>query len=319
MVFEFASREENAATMNASAKRPLISFITVSYNSASHIQETIASVAACKKLLSCEHVIIDGDSTDETKEILDENSQIIDQVIMEPDSGIYDAMNKGLSIARGEYVCFVNSDDRIIPRGAFRIAEMLQASRQHLDVVASAAIATDNETETLWLASKPDRFLVFRCPNLCHNGVYAHRSVFKRVGGFDPNLRIAADSDWIIRAYRCGSHFRITTTPTVFYALGGASSDVRLHADELLLIAKKNYPQLSSEVTTSLFHYLYAWQQRRNIFAETPSLSLRESIREASHYYPELSFLQFLLSTGRKQAAMKAYGRIRHALRFGAK
>ena len=319
MVFEFASKEENATTMDARAERPLISFITVSYNSANNLQHTIASVAACKKLLSCEHVIIDGNSTDGTKRILDEYSQLIDRVVIEPDSGIYDAMNKGLSMARGEYVCFVNSDDRIIPRGVVRVAEMLQASRQRLDVVASAAIATDNETETLWMASKPDRFLVFRCHNLCHNGVYAHRSVFNQIGGFDTNLKIAADSDWIIRAYRCGSHFRTTSTPTVFYALGGASSDVRLHADEMLLIARKTYPLLSSAVITSLFHYLYAWQERRKIFAEIPKLSLRESIREASRFYPELSYVQFLLNTGRKHVAMKAYGSIRYALGFGTK
>ncbi len=303
--------------MGASTERPLVSYITVSYNSADHIRQTIASVAACKGMFSCEYIIIDGNSTDGTKEILDEYSQCIDQVLREPDSGIYDAMNKGLSMARGEFVCFVNSDDRIIPRGAFRVAEMLQAPYQRPDVIASAAIATNNETESLWLASAPDRFLVFRCPNLCHNGVYAHRSLFKRIGGFDTNLKIAADSDWVIRAYRCGSRFRVTSTPTIVYALGGASSDVRLHADEMLLIARKTYPQLSSGVITSLFHYLYAWQERREIFATHPSLSLQDAIREASRFYPELSYLRYLLNNRGRHMAMKAYGSIRYALSFG--
>jgi hypothetical protein len=167
------------------------------------------------------------------------------------------------------------------------------------------------------MASKPDRFLVFRCPNLCHNGVYAHRSVFNQIGGFDTNLKIAADSDWIIRAYRYGSHFRITSTPTVFYALGGASSDVRLHADEMLLIARKTYPRLSSGVITSLFHYLYAWEERREIFTTNPCLSLRDSIREASRSYPELSYLRYFLNNKMRQVTMKAFGSIRYALRFG--
>jgi hypothetical protein len=106
MLFKFASKGENATVIDARVERPLISFITVSYNSANHIQQTIASVAACKKLLSCEHIIIDGNSTDGTKRILNEYNQIIDRVVMEPDSGIYDAMNKGLTMARGEYVCY---------------------------------------------------------------------------------------------------------------------------------------------------------------------------------------------------------------------
>jgi len=304
--------------MSIRVQQPLISFITVSYNSATQIEQTIASVASCKELFPCEYIVVDGGSTDGTDMLLANSTSWIDQAIIEPDGGIYDAMNKGISIATGEYICFVNSDDRIIPRGAFKVAGLLKSSRQRVDVVASAAIATDKMTETLWLATKPDRFLVFRCPNLCHNGVYAHRSVFDRVGGFDTNLRIAADSDWIVRAYRSGSHFQVTSTPTVFYALGGTSSDVRLHADEMLFVAHKAYPKLRDEVIRSLFIYLYAWEERKRHFGAEASLSFREALREASHFYPELSYLRYLVNDRSRQVAMTAYSHIRHALGFGA-
>ena len=241
-------------------ERPLVSFITVSYNSVDSIAGTITSVGRCKALFGCEYIVIDGNSTDGTDQILIQHAQTIDLVVREADDGIYDAMNKGLRLARGDYVCFVNADDRIIPKGAAKIAKMLRRRCRRIDILASAALAVEGKNETLWLPSGLDRFLVFRCPNLCHNGVYAHRSIFQKVGGFDSTLQIAADSDWIIRATRSGAKMKVSSTPTVFYSIGGMSSDISSHAKEMLRIAEKTYPRLSAEVIRSLFFHLFAWQ-----------------------------------------------------------
>lgn len=300
-----------------STEQPLVSYITVSHDSADTIEETIESITVCKTLFACEYIVIDDNSNDGTEQILGRHSKAIDVLVREADLGIYDAMNKGLRLAKGDYVCFVNADDRIIPKGACKIARMLEGTRRGLDVVASAALAVEGNMETLWLPSVPDRFLVFRCPNLCHNGVYAHRHLFNRVGEFDSRLQIAADSDWIIRAVRGGAKLKVVSTPTVFYSIGGMSSNISLHAQEMLLVAKKTYPLLRAEVIRSLFYYLFAWKERRSLFTEQPSLRLTDAIQEANAFYPELSYWSYLLKGFHQRLAFKAYSKLKGSLRPG--
>jgi glycosyltransferase involved in cell wall biosynthesis len=310
------ARENHIGGISEPSKElPFITFITVSYNSVDNIEGTIASVISCKSLFACEYIVIDGNSNDGTDLILNQHAQMIDVLVREADHGIYDAMNKGLRLARGEYVCFVNADDRIIPKGAEKIAKMLLGSHRRIDIVASAALAVEGKTETLWLPSGLDSFLVFRCPNVCHNGVYAHRSIFQRVGDFDSSLQIAADSDWIIRAVRGGAKVKVVSTPTVFYSIGGVSSDIRRHANEMLLIAEKTYPLLRSAVISSLFFHLFAWQERRFLFTKRPSLRLAKALQEANAFYPELSYRSYLLQRFHRRLAVKAFRRLKNLMR----
>jgi glycosyltransferase len=89
---------------------PKISIITVSYNSASTIAETLRSVNS-QKFNNCEHIVVDGASKDDTLAIVRKEGPHVARVISEPDKGIYDAMNKGLELASGDFVGFLNSDD----------------------------------------------------------------------------------------------------------------------------------------------------------------------------------------------------------------
>lgn len=312
-----ARKSDDRLNRGTPAKGPDISYITVSYNSANSIEATISSIRDCKSLFSCEYIVIDGNSDDGTERVLDKCSQAIDVLVREADQGVYDAMNKGLRLAKGEYVCFVNADDRIIPKGAEKVARLLRRKQRHIDILASAALAVEGVAETLWLPSGLDRFLVFRCPNLCHNGVYAHRSIFERVGEFDSNLQIAADSDWIIRAVRAGAKVNAVSTPTVFYSIGGMSSDIRSHAIEMLLIAEKNYPLLRPEVIRSLYFHLFAWQERRTLFADHPAMSLAEALQEAQAFYPELSYASFLLQRFHQRLASRVLGKLKNSIRRG--
>jgi glycosyltransferase involved in cell wall biosynthesis len=312
-----ASRDHGNSSKGESTERPLISYITVSYNSASSIEETINSIASCKALFPCEYIIIDGNSDDGTEQILSRHSTIIDVAIRESDDGIYDAMNKGIQLARGDYICFVNADDRVIPKSVVNIAKMLRGRRRRLDIVTTAALAIDDKTETLWQPSALDSFLVFRCPNLCHNGVYAHRSVFQRIGDFDSRLKIAADSDWIIRAVRGGAGVKVVRSPTVFYSIGGMSSDITSHANEMLLIAEKTYPLLKAEVIKSLFFHLFAWQERRSMFTTQPSLRLTDAIQEASFIYPELSYWNYLMHRFHPRHAVRALRKLKDSYSKG--
>ncbi len=312
-----ASENHGSASKWEPAKNPLVSYITVSYNSASSIEETIASIKSCKAIFPCEYIVVDGNSNDGTEQILSRSSQAINTLVREDDHGIYDAMNKGVKLAKGDYICFINADDRIIPKGARKIALMLRDIHNRIDILASAAIAVEGMTETLWLPSGLDRLLVFRCPNLCHNGVYAHRSLFQSVGDFDSSLQIAADSDWIIRAVRGGARVKVVNIPTVFYSIGGISSDIRRHANEMLLIAEKTYPLLRSDVIRSLFFHLFAWRERRSLFTERPSLPLTKALQEANAFYPELSYKSYLLNRFHRRLAVRAFSKLKSLIRRG--
>ena len=94
-------------------KKLKISVITVSYNAAQTIEETLFSVCN-QSYLNVEYIIIDGGSTDGTCEIIEKYRNKIGYFISEPDNGIYDAMNKGLKIATGDYVIFLGADDHFI-------------------------------------------------------------------------------------------------------------------------------------------------------------------------------------------------------------
>ena len=90
---------------------PLFSIITVCYNAAADLRRTIGSVDA-QTFRRFEHIIIDGASTDDTPVVLQDSASAGRKIVSEPDQGIYDAMNKGLGMASGDYLIFLNAGDR---------------------------------------------------------------------------------------------------------------------------------------------------------------------------------------------------------------
>lgn len=91
-------------------RTPMFSIITICYNAASDIERTLQSVVA-QTYRNIEYIVIDGASTDKTLDIISKYSAEVSQMVSEKDGGLYDAMNKGLSLATGEYVCFLNAGD----------------------------------------------------------------------------------------------------------------------------------------------------------------------------------------------------------------
>jgi glycosyltransferase involved in cell wall biosynthesis len=204
-----------------------ISVVTVSYNAAATIAATIASVRA-QAHLDIEHVIIDGASTDGTRAIVEGMADDRTLFVSEPDRGLYDAMNKGIARATGDVIGILNADDFFADDQALaRIAEVFAAGRE-LDAVLGDIAFVDNDGRVLRRYDS-GRFR----PSLtrwgwmpAHPGMYLTRAAYNRVGVYRTDLKIAADFDFVVRAFTLAGLQYIHLPHTLVHMRpGGASTD----------------------------------------------------------------------------------------------
>lgn len=182
-----------------------VSVVTVARNSARSICYTLESFLE-QTHGDAELILVDGASTDGTVAIAEGFRDPRIRVYSEPDNGLYEAMNKGLGLFRGDAVGFLNSDDRFHDRTTLeRIAERLAT---HEIVFGDLDFVRDHATRTVvrrWRGGRyrPGAFRSGWMP--AHPTFYVRRSVVQRVGLFDTQLSIAADYDFMLRAMETGS------------------------------------------------------------------------------------------------------------------
>jgi len=178
-----------------------VSVITVCFNSEKTIADCVKSVAS-QNWTDLEHIIIDGNSTDSTLLVAEKHKHVNTTVISEPDSGVYDAMNKGLNIAEGEYVIYLNSDDLFA--NATVISSLAEkALESGVDCVLGDVKFFDNTP-----GEPGGRH--YRCQRFApwwikigtmppHPGFFARKSLLVAAGGFDRVYKIASDFDLVAR------------------------------------------------------------------------------------------------------------------------
>lgn len=169
----------------------LISIITIAFNNKTGLEETIKSVIS-QTWKDYEFIIIDGGSTDGSKELLESYSSKINFWISEPDKGIYNAMNKGISNANGEYLIFMNSGDR------FSAPEMLEKIIPHFNdediVYGNAYYELANRKKYEYrIPSKITVGSLLKEP-ICHQSAFFKKDLFEKYGMYDERNKIA--SDW---------------------------------------------------------------------------------------------------------------------------
>ncbi len=180
-----------------------ISVITVCYNSAKTLERTLRSVVD-QDHQDVEHIVIDGGSSDGSAEILAAYRDGLSHLVSEPDHGIYDAMNKGLALARGEIICFLNADDHYAsPKVLSRVAGKMQA--QNLDAIMGD-VGYFHERSPLRIVRRyrSDRFTPERLGwgwMPAHPALFLSKKVVQRVGKFHIDYRIAGDFDYVVRVF----------------------------------------------------------------------------------------------------------------------
>jgi glycosyltransferase involved in cell wall biosynthesis len=184
-----------------------ISIITVAFNATRTIADTLESVAA-QTHPDIEHIVVDGASTDDTLDIVRRHGKHVARLISEPDHGIYDAMNKGLGLATGEVVGFLNADDVYADKGVLtRVAAIL--ARDGLDALfGDAEFVSSARPEHPLRRYRSDRFRPERIAwgwMPAHPTLFLKRSVFERFGQFRTDYRIAGDFELVARIFHDGT------------------------------------------------------------------------------------------------------------------
>jgi glycosyltransferase involved in cell wall biosynthesis len=193
---------------------PLVSVITVVLNGESTITRCIESVLA-QTYANVEHIIVDGGSTDQTVSILRSYGGKIALWISEPDKGIYNAINKAINLARGEYYIHLGCDDIILPNGIEILARHLRANL----VICGKVRYVDLDTTF--------KELIYN-----HSaGILINIQSHAKLGMYDESYRIAADTKFLQLAERASYVLKIEETVGEF-TFGGASSNYRKNVRE---------------------------------------------------------------------------------------
>ena len=204
-----------------------VTVITVCFNSEVTIGQTLKSVGA-QSHPDIEHLVIDGGSSDNTMLIVKRDGAHVARAVSEPDKGIYDAMNKGLALATGDFVGFLNADDMFAsPDSLASLVAELTATQADV-VYADLIYVRSDRTDSVVRSWRSGEFAASRLrygwmPP--HPTFYLRRDLLPQVGGFDTQLRIAADYDFILRCLsRQGLKVAYMPQVLVRMRLGGASN-----------------------------------------------------------------------------------------------
>jgi GT2 family glycosyltransferase len=195
-----------------------VTVVTATFNALTDLRVTVASVAS-QEFGDVEHVIVDGGSTDGTREFLESLPAGV-QWVSEPDGGIADAMNKGIAMAKGHYIIVIQAGDFFMTPGSLGLAA---AGLSGDDLVSHPVILRGGRGDRLLPARPFGIRTEFRMTSP-HQGLFVARRLYERVGGFDTRFRIASDYEFLLRARRAGATIKVVPEPLAIMPETGIST-----------------------------------------------------------------------------------------------
>jgi len=201
---------------------PLVSIITVVFNGEKHIEQTINSIIF-QSYPHVEYIIIDGASKDKTLEIIKKYEKNITHLISEKDTGIYNAMNKGLSLAKGEIIGILNADDYYFEKTIELVVQAFVKSKASI-VYGNLAKLRSFEGKNYFKEIAPNISLVEKTMPIFHPATFVKKELYDKIGTFNEKYKLSADYDFIYRAYKADAVFEYIPQPLTVFRIDGATS-----------------------------------------------------------------------------------------------
>ena len=227
---------------------PLISIITVCLNDGKYLEETIKSVIN-QTYSNIEYIIIDGGSTDNTIDIIKKYESKIDHWLSESDKGIYDAMNKGISLAKGKWINFMNAGDTFYKRNTIEKiflkkndkVDFIYGDRKIIYNTEFSRVEKAGEIKNLW------KGMVFS-----HQSLFTNSNVFKKYQ-FNVDNRIGADFEFLFHCYKNNFKFCNIHIPVAIVLAGGLSDTKRI---ESILSRRSTVNKFSKNLKVNAYYLL---------------------------------------------------------------
>lgn len=229
---------------------PKFSIITVTYNAGKVLEDTIQSVVF-QTYRNVEYIIVDGGSTDNTLDVVHKYQERISKVISEPDKGLYDAMNKGIRMATGDYLCFLNAGDELHENETLQKIVYTLKGKELPDVIYGETAIVDEEGHFLHMRrlSTPEHlhWKSFKEGMLvCHQAFFARREL-ALANPYDLRYRFSADFDWCIRIMKQSKDLHNTHLTLIDYLNEGMTTqNHKASLKERFRIMTKHYGWIST-------------------------------------------------------------------------
>lgn len=229
----------------------IVSVIISTYNAGESLRKAIDSVFFQDFFYDIELLIVDGCSTDNTIDILKENFDRISWWISEEDSGIYDAWNKAILHAKGDWIVFLGADDVFYDKNVIgKFYEKTKMLKKDIDIVYGMVALTDKSGETWLLAGEPwDKFFKkfkLKAQMLPHQGVFHNRRIFDQGLRFNSSFKVAGDYELLLRVFKDNAPFFLHDLIVAKMQIGGVSSDFnsfKLHREFMQARKNNGYPE----------------------------------------------------------------------------
>jgi len=241
-----------------SESNPCISVITVVYNNVDGIERTILSIVE-QSYEDIEYIIVDGYSDDGTIDIIRKYEDRISKWISEPDDGLYHAMNKGMNLATGDYVWFINSGDEIFD--VETVSTMISGLQDLPDILYGNTMITDEKGNKIGdRRLAPPEALTWR--SFKKGMLVSHQSLLVRkelAPEFDTQYTLASDIDWVIRAMKASGDIRNTHIYLSRFMEGGMSgTNLKTGLRERFRILARHYGLIPTTIRHVFFGFRLA-------------------------------------------------------------
>lgn len=277
-------------TSSGLVRPPLFTILIATFNAAADLPATLRSIAAQGRD-DVECIVLDGGSRDETLRIVREWPHVVSQCFSQPDDGLYDALNKGLQLARGTLIGIVGAGDCYLPGGLDAVADAHY--RKNTDVYGGQTIELRNDGTLFKRHDEPWGLNAFVSGGpVGHNAMFATRAAYDAVGLFGRTYPMAEDTRWMHRAIRAERSFSYVAQPVTMFPLTGMSnSNPEVVWQEAHGLIKQNFPQIdiSYDDALTLLFAARAWK---------PAETVRPVIEKYDHLPLNISIAMALIAQG---------------------